>query len=85
MKWCRPSGPSPVTDSRWAGRLREREVRGRGGVGSGIGRCARSRGLAAQGHDDVVVGDGRSRCETWVPLGPHDQVHGRPRQVGPAY
>jgi hypothetical protein len=24
-------------------------------------------------------------CETWVPLGPTDQAHGRPRQVGPAY
>jgi hypothetical protein len=24
-------------------------------------------------------------CETWVPLGPHRQAHGRPRQVGPAY
>jgi hypothetical protein len=24
-------------------------------------------------------------CETWVPLGPTDQAHGRPRQVGLAY
>jgi hypothetical protein len=24
-------------------------------------------------------------CETWVPLGPHNQAHGRPRQVGPTY
>jgi hypothetical protein len=27
----------------------------------------------------------RSRCETWVPLGPTDQAHGRPRQMGPTY
>jgi hypothetical protein len=28
---------------------------------------------------------GAQDCETWVPLGPHRQAHGRPRQVGPAY
>jgi hypothetical protein len=32
-------------------------------------------------------GKGRvlSMVETWVPLGPTDQAHGRPRRVGPAY
>jgi hypothetical protein len=34
------------------------------------------------GHITDYEAANHSRCETWVPLGPTDHAHGRPRQVG---